>query len=53
MERCPKCNSENYGYDLDEQGKELWSCLDCKLGIEPDNNREYATQYAYACGYYD
>jgi transcription initiation factor TFIIIB Brf1 subunit/transcription initiation factor TFIIB len=54
MLNCPKCGSENYGYDLDENGKELFSCTDCGLGIPTnDGINEYRIQYAHACGYHD
>jgi transcription initiation factor TFIIIB Brf1 subunit/transcription initiation factor TFIIB len=50
---CPRCGSAEYGYDLADDGTEHWSCLECGLGIGPDESRVYAALYAYACGYRD
>ena len=46
---CPRCHSTAYGQESDGR----MTCMDCKLGIDRDNNREYAIGYAHACGYRD
>jgi len=39
---CPRCKSDEYGYDLKDESQpdtptnRYWSCLHCKLGITPD-----------------
>lgn len=48
-ENCPRCGSEAYGQEEDG----TMTCMDCGLGVEPDNNSVYAMGYAYACGYRD